>query len=36
MSQTYINKIEMVRRRALRGVNSNYSTHASVSSTFTP
>ena len=32
-TQTYINKIEMVQRRAVRWVNSNYSTYASVSST---
>ena len=31
-TQTYINKIEMVQRRAVRWVNSNYSTYASVSS----
>ena len=31
-TQTYINKIEMVQRRALRWVNSNYSTYTSVSS----
>ena len=31
-TQTYINKIEMVQRRAVRWVNSNYPTHASVSS----
>ena len=31
-TQTYINKIEMVQRRAMRWVNSNYSTYASVSS----
>ena len=31
-TQTYINKIEMVQRRAVRWVNSNYSTYARVSS----
>ena len=31
-TQTYINKIEMVQRRAVRWVNSNYSTFACVSS----
>ena len=31
-TQIYINKIEMVQRRAVRWVNSNYSTYASVSS----
>ena len=31
-TQTYINKIEMVQRRAVRWVSSNYSTYASVSS----
>ena len=31
-TQTYINKIEMVQRRAVCWVNSNYSTYASVSS----
>ena len=31
-TQTYINKIEMVQRRAVHWVNSNYSTYASVSS----
>ena len=31
-TQTYINKIEMVQRRAVLWVNSNYSTYASVSS----
>ena len=30
--QIYINKIEMVQRRAMRWVNSNYSTYASMSS----
>ena len=31
-TQTYINKIEMVQRRAMHWVNSNYSTYARVSS----
>ena len=31
-TQTYFNKIEMVQRRAVRLVNSNFSTYASVSS----
>ena len=31
-AQTYINKIEMFQRRAVRRVNSNYSSYASVSS----
>ena len=32
LTQTYINKTEMVQRRAVRWVNSNYSTYAGVSS----